>query len=356
MADLTYEMILMLDPEAGDEQREKIAADVKSKLDSRGEILHEDNWGLRKMAYQIDKRESADYRFFKFSGGTDLLDDFGHSLKITDGVLRFRIFKTERDSPVMVPPDTEQIMRRDEDERGRGREGGRGSRRRFDEDSGGDRSSDRSSAEPAPAAAGCRLRVAPHRGFPGSSGFIVAGADFPGEGLPRLGRDLSNQKEHEVAASNINRVTVTGNLTRDPELRTIGSTGNSVCSLRIAVNTRRKQGDQWVDKPNYFDVTVWGAQGQNCAQYLSKGRPVAIDGRLEWREWDAKDGTKRQSVDIVADTVQFLGSRGDNGGGQQSSDQGFATTSDVPADTDFPDTDPVGAHAGGGGGDDDIPF
>jgi single-strand DNA-binding protein len=160
-----------------------------------------------------------------------------------------------------------------------------------------------------------------------------------------------------VAASNINRVTVTGNLTRDPELRTIGSTGNSVCSLRIAVNTRRKQGDQWVDKPNYFDVTVWGAQGQNCAQYLSKGRPVAIDGRLEWREWDAKDGTKRQSVDIVADTVQFLGSRGDNGSGGQSSDQGFATTSDVPADTrDFTDTDPVPAHAGGGGGDDDIPF
>ena len=81
-----------------------------------------------------------------------------------------------------------------------------------------------------------------------------------------------------------------------------------------------------------------------------------LDGRLEWREWDAKDGTKRQSVDIVADTVQFLGSRGDNGGGQQASDQGFATTSDVPGDTDFPDADPVGAHAGGGGGDDDIPF
>ena len=158
MADLTYEMILMLDPEAGDEQRDKIAADVKSKLDSRGEVLHEDNWGLRKMAYQIEKRESADYRFFKFNGGTDLLDDFDHSLKITDGVLRFRIFKTDVDSPVMVPPDTEQIMRRDEDDRGRGREGGRGSRRRFDEDSGGDRGSDRgsdrSSSGAAPAAAG----------------------------------------------------------------------------------------------------------------------------------------------------------------------------------------------------------
>jgi single-strand DNA-binding protein len=159
-----------------------------------------------------------------------------------------------------------------------------------------------------------------------------------------------------VAASNINRVTVTGNLTRDPELRSTPS-GTSICKLRIAVNSRRKDASgQWIDKPNYFDVTVWGAQGQNCAQYLSKGRPVAIDGRLEWREWDANDGTKRQSVDFVADTVQFLGSRGDNGGGQQASDQGFATTSDVPGDTDFPDADPVGAHAGGGGGDDDIPF
>src|SRR5690242_10555124 len=105
MANLTYEMILMLDPESGDEQRDKVAADVKSKLESAGELLHEANWGMRKMAYQIEKRESADYRFFKFNGGKDLLDDFDHSLKITDGVLRFRIFKTEPDSPAIVPPD-----------------------------------------------------------------------------------------------------------------------------------------------------------------------------------------------------------------------------------------------------------
>ena len=135
-----------------------------------------------------------------------------------------------------------------------------------------------------------------------------------------------------MAATNINRVIITGNLTKDPELRSLQS-GTAVCKLRVAVNSRRKdQSGEWVDKPNYFDVTVWGAQGENCARFLAKARPVAIDGRLEWREWDAKDGTKRQSVDIVADTVQFLGSRGDNGGGgQQSSDQGFATTSDVPA-------------------------
>ena len=78
-----------------------------------------------------------------------------------------------------------------------------------------------------------------------------------------------------MAATNINRVVLTGNLTRDPELRSTPS-GTSICSLRVACNTRRKDASgEWVDKPNYFDVTVWGAQGENCANYLSKGRPVA---------------------------------------------------------------------------------
>ena len=115
-----------------------------------------------------------------------------------------------------------------------------------------------------------------------------------------------------MAATNINRVVLTGNLTRDPELRSTAS-GMSVCSLRIASNTRRKNQStgEWEDKPNFFDVTVWGAQGENCARFLSKGRPVALDGRLEWREWETQDGNKRQSVEIVADAVQFLGGRDD---------------------------------------------
>jgi single-strand DNA-binding protein len=160
-----------------------------------------------------------------------------------------------------------------------------------------------------------------------------------------------------MAAANINRVVITGNLTRDPELRSLGS-GTSVCSLRIASNTRRKDGTtgEWVDKANYFDVTVWGGQGENVSKYLSKGRPVAIDGRLEWREWQDKDGNKRQSVEIVADNVQFLGSRDDaNGGGNGGSR--FSQQSDVPADTG--DFAPAGSTMGGGGGgaqDDDIPF
>jgi single-strand DNA-binding protein len=149
-----------------------------------------------------------------------------------------------------------------------------------------------------------------------------------------------------MAATNINRVVLTGNLTRDPELRNLPS-GMAVCSLRIACNTRRKDSNgNWVDKPNYFDVTVWGAQGENCAQYLSKGRPLAVDGRLEWREWDDKEGNKRQAVDIIADSVQFLGSRegGENGGR-------FTPQTDVPADTGDFASAPAGNQ-----GDDDIPF
>jgi single-strand DNA-binding protein len=141
-------------------------------------------------------------------------------------------------------------------------------------------------------------------------------------------------------ARNINRVIVVGNLTRDPELRHTPS-GNAVCSLRIAVNTTRKdESGQWVDKPNYFDVTVWGQQGENCAQYLSKGRPVAIDGRLEWREWEAQDGSKRQAVDIVADNVQFLGGRQEGEGGA------YVPAGAATAGEDFPTS----------AADDDIPF
>ena len=111
-----------------------------------------------------------------------------------------------------------------------------------------------------------------------------------------------------MATANINRVVLTGNLTRDPELRSTQS-GTSVCSLRLASNTRRKDNasGEWRDKANYLDVTVWGGQGENCARFLAKGRPVAIDGRLEWREWTTDEGDKRQAVEIVAQTVQFLG-------------------------------------------------
>ena len=147
---------------------------------------------------------------------------------------------------------------------------------------------------------------------------------------------------------NINRVVLTGNLTRDPELRATGP-GVSVCSLRLAVNSRVKKGDEWVDKANYFDVTVFGAHGENCARYLAKGRPVAIDGRLEWREWTDRDsGQRRQAVGIIADSVQFLSSRDDDAntargfGDPRQGDPGAADFRTAPAPAA-----PV---------DDDIPF
>ncbi len=145
-----------------------------------------------------------------------------------------------------------------------------------------------------------------------------------------------------MAASDINRGVMTGNLTADPELRSLPS-GSSVCSLRIACNTRRKNGStgEWEDRPNYFNVAVWGAQGENASRYLSKGTPVAIDGRLEWREWEAQDGTKRQAVEIVAESVQFL-----------SDGSGSRPSSESPVDNrDFQP-----AAVSGATGDEDIPF
>jgi single-strand DNA-binding protein len=138
-----------------------------------------------------------------------------------------------------------------------------------------------------------------------------------------------------------------------------------VCSLRIACNTRRKNGStgEWEDKPNYFNVTVWGAQGENAARYLTKGRPVAIDGRLEWREWEAQDGSKRQAVDIIAESVQFLGSRegGSQGNGSASGLGPAGTGSDVSIDEQDFQPASIGVagapgESGEQGSDDDIPF
>jgi single-strand DNA-binding protein len=145
--------------------------------------------------------------------------------------------------------------------------------------------------------------------------------------------------------ANINRVVLVGNLTKDPELRHTPS-GTAVCKLRLAVNTRQKDAQgNWGDKPNYFDVTVWGNQGESCAQYLSKGRPVGVDGRLDWREWEAQDGSKRQAVEIIADSVQFLGSRGE--GGEGGGERQFVPAAATSGNEDF---------GGTGSGDDDIPF
>jgi single-strand DNA-binding protein len=145
-------------------------------------------------------------------------------------------------------------------------------------------------------------------------------------------------------AGDINRVTLVGRLTRDPELRHLPS-GTPVLQLGLANNGRQKdESGNWTDKPNFFDVKVFGNQAEMLAQHLAKGRRVGIDGRLDWSSWEAQDGTKRSKVEIVASQVQFLDSRGD--GESQSQ---YIPSSDVAADqSDFVKT--------GAAADDDIPF
>ena len=113
-----------------------------------------------------------------------------------------------------------------------------------------------------------------------------------------------------MSYSNINRVILTGRLTREPEMRALAS-GMSVCGLRVACNGVRKTDEGYVERPNYFDVSVFGAAADAVSAYTAKGSHVAIDGRLEWREWETSANERRQAVSIVADAVQFLDAKGD---------------------------------------------
>jgi single-strand DNA-binding protein len=146
-------------------------------------------------------------------------------------------------------------------------------------------------------------------------------------------------------AGDINRVTLVGRLTRDPELRHLPS-GTAVLQMGLAVNGRQKdEAGNWADKPNFFDVKVFGNQAEMLSMHLAKGRRVGIDGRLDWSSWEAQDGSKRSKVEVVAQSVQFLDSRGAEGelGGQPQ----YVPQGDVAANTS--DFGPPTA-------DDDIPF
>lgn len=105
----------------------------------------------------------------------------------------------------------------------------------------------------------------------------------------------------------INSVVISGNLTKDPELV---PNSTSICRLRVASNGRRKVNEEWVDDPNFFDVTCFGKAAENHVKYLRKGRGVVIEGRLDWRAWEAKDGSgKRQAVQIIGEKVKYLRSK-----------------------------------------------
>jgi single-strand DNA-binding protein len=126
---------------------------------------------------------------------------------------------------------------------------------------------------------------------------------------------IDHKGDSKMSYSSLNRVVLIGRLTKDPELRELPS-GQSVSNLRIACNGIRRDVDgELRERPLYFDVATFAGQAETVCRYLRKGRRVAIDGRLEWREWETTDQQRRQAVSVVAESVQFLdGPPGESGG------------------------------------------
>lgn len=111
----------------------------------------------------------------------------------------------------------------------------------------------------------------------------------------------------------INRVIISGNLTRDPELRSTAS-GMPVLGFGVAVNDRRRnqQTGEWEDYPNFIDCTMFGARAESVSRFLSKGSKVAIEGKLRWSQWE-RDGQKRSKIEVIVDEIEFLTARNDGG-------------------------------------------
>jgi single-strand DNA-binding protein len=145
--------------------------------------------------------------------------------------------------------------------------------------------------------------------------------------------------------ADINHVVLVGRLTRDAELK-FTNTGLAICTFSIAINRRVKSGDKWTDEANFFDITLFGKQGEGVSQYLTKGTQVAIDGELRQDRWE-QDGQKRSKVKIVANNLQLLGSRSGSGGGGPDR---------MPKDYDGPGDSGPAETGGAGSFEDDIPF
>lgn len=124
--------------------------------------------------------------------------------------------------------------------------------------------------------------------------------------------------------ADINHVVLVGRLTRDAELKYTAG-GQAVCKFSLAINRRRKNGDQWVDEPNFFDIVLWGRQGETLNQYLVKGKQVAVEGELRQDRWE-QDGQNRSKVEIMANNVQLLG-----GGSGASAPSGGGYASAAPS-------------------------
>ncbi|HTG01473.1 MAG TPA: single-stranded DNA-binding protein [Nitrospirota bacterium] len=129
--------------------------------------------------------------------------------------------------------------------------------------------------------------------------------------------------------TSFNKVILMGNLTRDPEVRYTPN-GIAVASFAIAVNRKYKQGEETKEEVSYIDIVVFGKQAESCGQYINKGDSVLIDGRLQQRRWETEDGQKRNKIEVVAQSVNFMPKRSSSGGGQA---HGHAEPApDVPVD------------------------
>jgi len=129
--------------------------------------------------------------------------------------------------------------------------------------------------------------------------------------------------------ASVNKAIILGNLGRDPELRHTQA-GKAVCTLRLATNeVWSDQSGERQERTEWHTVVVWGRQAENCNQYLKKGRTVFIEGRIQTRKWQDKDGNDRYSTEIVADRVQFIGGQTGAGGGDSYSDASFGGGSDL---------------------------
>ena len=154
--------------------------------------------------------------------------------------------------------------------------------------------------------------------------------------------------------ASFNRVILVGNLTRDPELRYIPS-GTAVSDIGLAVNDRIKRGDQWVDEATFVDITLWGRTAEIANEYLSKGAPVLIEGRLKLDRWE-KDGQKHSKLKVIGERLQMLGGKEGGGGGPRGGARGGSSRGGGDDQSQQYDDSEQYMPAGGPPPNDDIPF
>jgi len=155
-------------------------------------------------------------------------------------------------------------------------------------------------------------------------------------------------------AGDINRVILVGRLTRDAEL-SYTTSGYALCKFSIAINRRKKQGDQWVDEANYFDCVLWGKRGESLNQYLQRGQQVAVEGELRQERWE-QDGMKRSKVSVEATNIQLLGGKSDRPSSFNNNNGGGGYQSQPSQPNQSQNSQPFDTYSGGGSFEDDIPF